>query len=627
MPGLHAILHCLPDGDARLRAAVEDQKSDPVVVPEVLWAQSGRVVAFSGHAAYPRRFWRLENARLFLEGAVYNKTDREIAAQLAEIAGMLTRGSDVAGSIRDFTESADGDYVVVIQNESKPEMIVFNDRWGRLPAYYFQSQACAGFSRTVSFLLHWLPEIRLAPSALAEFLMMGYVLGSKTLICGVSRMEPGSLLRASMAAGRGVVVSERICTNVFGHKDAVEPDRAAAVCADLFIRGLKDRVRFCRESGLRVTADVTAGRDSRTNYVGLSRLGASAEYFSDDLDAHNECDYLPALVESYGNAIAPIPMKTPSADFAAMRRLTYCTDCTVNGWTAFLAEHKTLERRKRVSEPAIRIMGFGGELIRTIYRPPYLYANLSRLIRDNVYFHIFEIRDVCRLLKWDPRRLERELEDYVSAYPETSLEDKLKRFYFEYYQILVNAGENRQRRHFWTMAPLWSQALVAYEMAELPTAILNHDFFDRFLEQIDPRATQAPFYRRGADAGTWASFLKYWTGRQIRKFTYGWPLLPWGRKIKRLLGGEHRKMGRETPLDREIVSAFEATPMAAAYFSEREIRSIASRRVNAVKKFQLLTLLHYVSEVGRRFPIGPPPGSTGVVGPDAAASRRDATSA
>ncbi|HRT04323.1 MAG TPA: hypothetical protein P5204_01355 [Kiritimatiellia bacterium] len=609
MPGLHAVLHCLPDGDVRFRAAVEDQKSDPAVRTDVLWEQPGRAAAFSGHAAYPRRFWRIDGARIFLEGAVYNQTGAETDARLAEIAASLLRGADVAGPVRRFMEETDGDYVVVVQGETKPEMIAFNDRWGRLPAYYCRTPGSAAFSRTVSFLLHWLPEIRLDPRALAEFLMMGYVLGAKTLVEGITRLEPGSLLRMAVAGPETAATAERICPGVFGHGAAVEPGRAAAICADLFIRGLENRVRFCRESGLRITVDVTAGRDSRTNYVGLSRLGAAAEYFSDDLDAHNECDYLPALVAIYGNPVAQIPMKTPPADFAAMRRLTYCTDCTVNGWTAHLAEHKTLERKRQVPGPAIRFMGFGGELIRTIFRPPYLYTRMSQLIRDNVYFHIFELPDVCRLLGLDPRRLARDLEGYVAAYPESSLDDKPKRFYFEYYQVLVNAGENRQRRHFWTMAPLWAQALVTYEMAELPTAILNHAFFDRFLEQIDSRATQAPFYRRGADAGTKASLVGYWLGKQARKLAGGWPLLPWSRKIKRLLRGEHRKLEVETPLEREIRTTWESTPVAARYFSRAEILRIATRRANPVKKYQLLTVLQYLSEVASRFPVqGPLPG-------------------
>ena len=606
MPGVHAVLHSLPDGHARFRAAVEDQQADSAVATDVLWEQPGQAAAFSGHPAYPRRFWRIDGARICLEGVVYNQTAAETDAHLAGIAANLVCGADVAGPVRRFMEAADGDYVVVVQSDSRPDMIAFNDRWGRLPSYHCRTPGCAGFSRTVGFLLHWLPEIRLDPRALAEFLMMGYVLGAKTLVDGISRLEPGSLLRMATSGGQATASAERMCPPRFGHDDAVDPDRAAATCADLFIRGLEDRVRFCRESGLRTTVDVTAGRDSRTNYVGLSRLGAAAEYFSDDLDTHNECDYLPALVAIYGNPVAQIPMKTPPADFAAMRRLTYCTDCTVNGWTAFLAEHKTLERKKQVPGPAIRFMGFGGELIRTIFRPPYLYTTVARLIRDNIYFHIFELPDVCRLLGLEPRRLAQELEDYVEAYPEASLEDKLKRFYFEYYQVLVNAGENRQRRHFWTMAPLWAQPLVTYEMAELPTSILNHDFFDRFLERIDSRATQAPFYRRGADAGTKASLFRYWLGKQARKLSGGWPLLPWGRKIKRMLRGERRKLGRETPLEREIRTTWESTPVAAQYFSGPEVLRIASSRANPVRKYQLLTVLQYLSEIAVRFPVQGP---------------------
>ena len=613
MPGTHAISHCRgEDGRRRLLAALADQKSDPLLAPEILWEAPDHAVAFSGHSSYPREILQKGGARILLEGAVYNLAEAERQDRLRELADLWESGADVREAVRGFMQAADGDYLVVLRGEKRPGMAVFNDRGGRLPAYCYRGQDVVGVSRSLGFLLHFLPQIRFDRLAIAEFLMMGYVLGTKTLVQGVAKLEPGSLLQTAAVDGQTRSQLDRLVSVAFGHDPRIGEAEAAARCGNLFIRGLEDRVRFCRERGYRMTVDVTAGRDSRANYVGLCRLGAPMDCFSDDLDTHNECSYLPALEEIYGRCVFRVPLRTPAADFDAMRRLTYCTDCTVNAWTAYLAEYKTLGRKQLVGPaPAVRFMGFGGEFIRTVFHPPFLYNDMSRLIRDSVYFHIFDLADACRILNLRKRELAAEVERYVASYPEADLADRLKHFYFEYYNVLVSAGENRQRRHYWTVSPLWSLDLLDYEMAELPPDMLNHAFFDRFLEQVEPRATQAPFYRRGADAGTRASIAKYHFLNRLRRLTSGWPFLVWRRKLKRILGGEYRRAAAQNPLDLEILRAWESTPIAANYLSGREIRRIVRRRSNPVKKHQLLAVLHFLEEIGRRFPVGPADGAAG----------------
>jgi hypothetical protein len=600
MPGIHAVLSTTPGAVGLVEAALRDQEGDRWIRPERLCAAGPFHAAFSGHDGYPRLTFEDGDRFIALEGAVYDRPPAEVRAALRRIAASM--GSDPEDSVRKFVEGADGDFVATVYDRRTREMIVFNDRWARLPAYWYADGETVAVSRSLAFLLHWPPALRYDATAMAEFLMMGYVLGDRTLFHEFRKFGQGTLVRAT-AGPEGVRYETRaLVRNTYAATPGLKEDEAIDRCATLFLRALEQRVRWCENEGLKITADVTAGRDSRAIYAGMSRIGADAEFFSDDLDTHNECSYLPALIAIYGRDIVRIPLKTPPPNIDAMRSLTYATDCTVNCWTAFLSEYKTLERRKMVPGPAVRFMGFGGEFIRTTSKPPYGYATMTELVRDDIYFDIFDRAGAARILGIDEGGLTAELTAYFDAYPEPALADQLKRLYCEYYNILVNAGENRQRRHFWTLVPLWGQALFTYQMAEIPSAMMTREFFDRFLVRVEARATQAPFYRRGADAGTWVAILQYHLRNRLRKLTYGRPWLPLRRKLKKWLVNEHRPVERRSPLDEALVAQFDRTPALADRFDAAEVRRIADHRLHSDRKFQLLTLLLYAGEVERRFP-------------------------
>jgi hypothetical protein len=257
-------------------------------------------------------------------------------------------------------------------------------------------------------------------------------------------------------------------------------------------------------------------------------------------------------------------------------------------------------------------MGFGGEFIRTVSKVPYRYRSMSQLVRDDIYFNMFTRAEACAVLGLAPEPFTRDIEAYFDAYPEVELGHKLKRLYGEYYNILVNAGENRQRRHFWTLQPLWAQDLYTYQSAELPNSMCTREFFDRFLERVEPRATQAPFYRRGADAGTAAAVLRYHLQGRMRKLTYGRPFLKLRRRLKKLLGGESRRVGSPSEIDRQLTGLLGAAPWVPSYLDADRVRQLAGRRGNATQKYQLLTVMLYFAEVHRRFPgkvLGPAEGA------------------
>lgn len=602
MPGLHIVLSRDPSEGLAFEAALADLASDPFLTAESLFASGGFRAGFSGHPGYPRTNLTRGDSFAFLEGAVYDRSREEVEASLRNILQLLESGGEVEAPIRAFVEATDGDFVVALYGGPDAELLLFNDRWARLPSYLYRDGSRAVFARTLVSVLHHLPEIRFDRRGIAEFLMTGYTLGAKTLVEGVEKFPPAGFLRASAGQSPLSFSLKTLLPSVFSSSPRVTEEEALGRCERLFMEALEDRVRWCREAGLNITADVTAGRDSRTIYVGMNRLGVAADFYSDDLETDNETEYLPALERVYGKEIVRVPLRKPAPDFDAMAHLTYATDCTVNCWTAFLAEYKTVERRKMVRFPAARFMGFGGEFIRTVSKVPHRYTSISQLVSDDIYFDMFTRAEVCSVLGMDLARFTRDLVEYFDSYPEAELAHKLKRLYGEYYNILVNAGENRQRRHFWTLQPLWAQHLYTYQSAELPGPMCTREFYDRFMERVEPRATEAPFYRRGADAGTATAVLKYHIQARLRKFTYRRPLLRMRRRLKKILGGEWRKVAVPSDLDRKLVELIEAAPWVPSYLDADGVRRLAGRRGNPTQKYQLLTVMLYFSEVHRRFP-------------------------
>ncbi len=599
MPGAHAVL-C--DNDTAWKGfdtALADQASDIIISVEEVFQSNDCRLAFSGHAGYPRRCFETDRFTILLEGAIYNTPPDVVDKSLGTIADKLIKKLQYDVEVRDFIEAADGDFIAIIYNKIGSDLLIFNDRWARLPAYFYFSRSLFAFSRTISFLLHWLPSIRFNTMAMAEFLMMNYVLGSKTLIENVTRLDPASLVHVCMENGLSCRVVTLIQT-VFGSSAEVMEREAIERCATLFIQALEHRARFFEKWGPRITADLTGGRDSRAIFVGMNRLNADAEFYSDDLNTSNEFSYVKALEEQYGRKVTRVALVEPPVDLSAMRQLTYLTDCTVNGWTSSLVEYKTLERRKLVNGPAVRFMGFGGEFIRTIYQVPYLYSDFSELVRDDIYFTVFNKVEAAGLLGMDVQELTDQLVAYFNGYPEKILEDKLKHLYFEYYNVEVNAGENRQRRHFWTVEPLWAKDLVLYEMSVIPTRMCTRSFFDRFLRRIDPRATDTVFFRRNIDERSWVSVAKYHLENRFRKMIQGRFFLKNTRLFRKRIRGENRLSPTRSLIDEEITTLLANNRVLRQVFDSDAVRHVVERRVNSTAKFTLLTLLLYIDEIDRR---------------------------
>ncbi|HSG27576.1 MAG TPA: hypothetical protein VLA34_03775, partial [Candidatus Krumholzibacterium sp.] len=204
MPGLH--LYCDLEGglgrkgDLALRAA-GSLLNEPWFKLKTLVSSRGTFLAATYHRAYPVVTFENDEFFICLEGRIYGMSERAVDKTLSRIASLLYPGGSpclkgnlrsVAGSI----ESLDGEFLLVVRHKSSGHVTVLNDSLGRLPTYKFEDRSRLIVSRDIRFLLSMLGRVEIDRDALASYLLLGFVPGKGSLVKGIERVQPCSIVRA-----------------------------------------------------------------------------------------------------------------------------------------------------------------------------------------------------------------------------------------------------------------------------------------------------------------------------------------------------------------------------------------------------------------------------------------------
>ena len=83
-----------------------------------------------------------ENSRfvILVDGLIYGKTNSKLHKELVNISESVFLDHQKAGNmVTNWVLATDGEYVVVLLDKNSDDILVFNDRLGRLPVYYSQT--------------------------------------------------------------------------------------------------------------------------------------------------------------------------------------------------------------------------------------------------------------------------------------------------------------------------------------------------------------------------------------------------------------------------------------------------------------------------------------------------------
>ena len=114
------------------------------------------------------------------------RTDTEVLVHLYE-----EQGEKMVGQLN-------GMFAFAVWDSRLRRLLLARDRCGIKPLYYAHASGCFAFASELRALLAW-PELtpRLDPNALAQYLLYEYVPTPLTIVQGVRKLPPGSLLKLS----------------------------------------------------------------------------------------------------------------------------------------------------------------------------------------------------------------------------------------------------------------------------------------------------------------------------------------------------------------------------------------------------------------------------------------------
>lgn len=137
---------------------------------------------------------------LVANGEIYNYL--ELRAELESLGHRFATHSDCETLLHayeawgdTFLERVKGMYAFALHDAQRHELLLGRDRLGIKPLYYHLGEAGLYFASELKALLPFLGRPRVDAMALAGFLQCNFTPGPRTLLQGVSKLQPGCLAR------------------------------------------------------------------------------------------------------------------------------------------------------------------------------------------------------------------------------------------------------------------------------------------------------------------------------------------------------------------------------------------------------------------------------------------------
>jgi asparagine synthase (glutamine-hydrolysing) len=491
MPGISVYYKHNPK--AEFDISIDDLRHENDYNIETLYKSDNVCFIFSGYDSYPIQY---NNGDIFftcIEGLIYNKTTKQINNDLQKIVNLPINSDKQKKAINNFIKTSDGDYSVYIYSKTSNQLTIFGDLWGRLKSYYYHDNNIALISRENIFIINNIPVIQFNKTALTEFIVLEYTLGNKTIISKVYKTPPSFMIYISSDVNNINLDAKQMVKHDFTTHQNYSKGETIDKCANIYLESLEQISKKLHKENYKFSADLSGGYDSRAIFFGLAKQNINVEYYTDFLLTGDESLFAKNVADTYKQKLTIIKANH-DINIKDLSELTYKTGCNVNAITALSCYQDAYERKRTTNINFVKFQGFGGEFIRHPYTRVKGYHTLTSMLNNDIHIHGISVNDACEVLKIASTTFIDQLKNHENNYSEIEIDDKIKHLYFEYYNNLVNMGEERARLHFWTVQPLLSSKLQSFYLHEIPRKYINTKYFIEFLRKIDPKSLTIPIY-------------------------------------------------------------------------------------------------------------------------------------
>jgi len=555
----------------------------------VLYKTKNLLLVQSGYQGYPIKCIETEQYYIVIEGLIYNIDDIIIKNRLFDILQSDQDFIKDPNKIKSFINDADGEYIIYIINKANDQFYAFGDKWGRLKAYAYHDNSMSIISREHLFILNNIPKIEINKNALSEFIVFEFPLNNKTLISSVEKTPPAFLF-SSKVENKNLISQMQCIYPVYFKTQKIKKKKKEVVneYKTEFIASLEDRINKLSELNYKFTSDLSGGLDSRLIFFALSQYNVDVKYFTDKLISGDESKYALNVGKIYDKKVHIVKTKR-NINISDMQKLTYITGCNINSITTLSCFQDAKERKKRTDTPVVKFSGLGGSYIRDAFKNVHGYKNiLSNMIMDNIHVRGLSVNKSSDLLNFKRDDFKISISQYFDHYPENDFEDRLKHFYFDYNNNVVNMGEERARIHFWTVNPFLNDRLFS-AFSRTSLKYLNFSLFINLMKEIDPKSYIPELYNYNLNLKSKLSISLYQIKsklnifarhhKRIRKILI---------KIRTLFARNNKSLYVDNSTLQGVLKIYNNSVLLKNLFNEEELNNILQ---NDTKKYDVKPLI------------------------------------
>ena len=505
-----------------LESAIYDESYNK----EILLREESCLLAHTGYAGYPLEIFENNDYWVCIEGRIYIRDDSQRRDHLTELFTCLS-DSNIEAQKRKIVEwllRTDGDFIIVLLDKSTHDLFILNDVLGRLPLYYYKDRNCLTLTREFQFISKLIGKKnnKFDKMAIAQYLLLGFVLGERTFLGNVQRIAPATLVKIN----DGQIHIHKLYSFNFENKKYRDHDvnKTAKNLASLFCQACENRASSISNN----VVSLSGGFDSRSivacfhkNKIPCVAVTYAVPGWNSVMGNSSEQKIAQQITNQLNVKWQNYGLYTPTTEDTLLLLKTKHGSSYLG--YSFMIPFLDNLRKKHGSE-ATFFTGDGGDM--TL---PYLLPSNKFHKTDDLVEHIidraggmFTLSEVSEIVKIPKNDIFCEIKSIVSEYPERKLEQKFVHFiiYEDAFKCIFEI-EDMNRFFFWSVSPFYSAPFFDYVM-NCNDNIKSHAALHRqFLLELSPSVAAI----KSADCNCAIISKKYKLYHFIISLTYKYPIL------------------------------------------------------------------------------------------------------
>jgi asparagine synthase (glutamine-hydrolysing) len=498
MPGISILKGTFPreenseTGDETiLSAALSSVMHDDRYEQKILLKKDSFLVAYTKYPEYPITVHEDDQFWVCIEGKIYGQDDlkikREINDLLFEVSfsdGLSNKSNKVADK---WLSTTDGEFIIYALNKRNNEFMLINDVLGRLPIYYYNDDKTLIISRELPLITYliWRSDDNydikngylFDRMAIAQYLLFGYTLDKRTLITGISRMQPGALVTIKNGKYDTYDTDVRRQTHFnienlysFNFEEKKHNADSLKENADKLVSLFSEACKIRADVNSKNIISLSGGFDSRIiaacfykNRIPCRCITYLEPGWKPLLGNKSESEIAEKVSNVFGLDWKDYgPIRARAKDFQILLRIKMGSIHL--GYSFMMPLLERLEKESAIESNFIT--GYGGGRVLVNLLPPKENKDMNELVYGLIHRESFlSLSDVSNLVQISEEEIVDELKNVLLLYPEKELDQKYVHFiiYGGSFKAIFEV-EDRDRLYFWSTSPFYSIPLFKYVM-------------------------------------------------------------------------------------------------------------------------------------------------------------------